>query len=134
MVRRARFGATAGSGAAVAGAGAGVAEGLPADGEEVPVVAGGPQRQLQHERAVAVEDNDVPGAEVVAVPTLPDLAGGGPEVVEVAGGVGRAVLVVAGRRPDPVLVAAPGRVVAGGEVRRRAVLVDVVAGREHDGR
>src|SRR5256885_16532301 len=76
----------------------------------------------------------MPGAEVVAVVALPHLAGGRPEVVEVAGGIRRAVLVVAGHRPGPVLLAAPRRVVTGGVVRRRAGLVDVVAGREHDGR
>ena len=49
--------------------------------------------------AVAVQDDDVPGAEVVAVPALARVAGRVAEVGEVRHGARRLVLVVADRRP-----------------------------------
>src|SRR5438874_8778993 len=62
--------------------------------------------------AVAVEGHDVPGAEVIAVPALSRLPGGGAEVPEVAGGLRRVVVVVARHRMGTVLEPAPGGVVA----------------------
>src|SRR5439155_8861960 len=81
--------------------------------------------------AVGIEDDNVPGARVVAVPALPLRPGGGPEVVEVGGGAGREVLVVADRRAGPALETAPGRPVAAGELPGRPRLVGVVAEGEH---
>ncbi len=79
--------------------------------------------------AVAVQDHDVPGAQVVAVPPLQAGPGPAPEVVEVAGGVRHAVLVVAHGRPAAGVVAPPGRVVAAVELRSGAV---VLLGVAHD--
>ncbi len=81
-------------------------------------------------RAVAVDHDQVPLAEVVAVVALRGIAGRRAEVVEVAAGVRRAVLVVADDRARARLEAAPGRAVAVGELPGRAVFVGVVAERE----
>src|SRR5581483_10235054 len=94
----------------VAVAGPGVEPGMVPDGHGAPGRAGseiGPQPALlgaarlaaTDRRAVAVEDDHVPGAEVVAVPPLPRRPGHRTEVAEVPGGVGGVVLVVAGCRP-----------------------------------
>ena len=77
--------------------------------------------------AVAVQHDDVPGAEVVAVPALARGGRGRAEVVEVAGSAGGAVLVVAHGRLDARLVAAPARVEAAGELVRVAVVLLGVA-------
>jgi hypothetical protein len=84
-----------------------------------------------HLRAVAVEDDDVPLAEVVAVPTLSSRPRPSPEVVEVTGGAGRPVLVVADRRVGPSLEPTPCRAIAVGELCRAAVVVDVISQRRH---
>ena len=67
--------------------------------------------------AVAVQHDDVPGAEVVAVPALARGGRGRAEVVEIAGSAGGAVLVVAHGRLDARLVAAPARVEAAARTR-----------------
>ena len=81
--------------------------------------------------AVGVEDDDVPGAEVVAVPALGAVARRRSEVVEVAGGAGGLILVVARRRAQERLQPSPGRAersLVGGE---RAVEILVVPQQEH---
>src|SRR5688572_5151924 len=99
-----------------------------------PLFLGAPGPAAADRGAVAVEDHDVPGTEVVAVPALPGLPGRRPEVPVVTGGPGGVVVVVAGHGAGPVLVATPGRGVAVLELAGRAVVVDVVAGGVHDGR
>ena len=61
------------------------------------------------DRAVRVQHDDVPGAESLRVIALGRIARRRSEVVVIARGVGRLVLVVADRRDDPALVAAPCR-------------------------
>src|SRR4051812_5405879 len=80
--------------------------------------------------ARAVEDDHVPRTEVVAVVRAVRVGCGRTElcelraeIVEVARGVGRLVLVVADRRPRPGLEGAPGRVVAIREVGGRTARV-----------
>lgn len=75
---------------------------------------------------VAVEGDDVPGPEIVAVVPGLWVASSLAEVAEVARRVLGLVVVVAGRRACPVLVSTPGRLVAVGELTRRALPVDVV--------
>ena len=82
--------------------------------------------------ALGVEHDDVPRPEVVRVPRSTvwpacRIA----EVSEVAAQPARSPIVVAGRGPGPFLVAAPRLLVAGGELLGGAVLVGVVASREH---
>ena len=84
--------------------------------------------------AAAIQDDDVPGAEVVAVVALLRVPGRAAEVAEVPGGVRRLVVAVAGRRLGARLVLSPARVVAGVVLRQRAVVVGGVAGREHRAR
>ena len=82
-------------------------------------------------RAVGVQRDQVPAADVVAV-----VAGRGratAEVAVVAGRAGRVVLVVSRDRIRDVLHASPGRVVVRVEVRELAVLVLDVAERKHGG-
>src|SRR5690606_3453026 len=79
---------------------------------------------------LAVQRDDVPGAEVVAVVSLARLAGVLAEVLEVRRRARRAVVVVAGDRPRALAVPSPGRVVALRELLRRAARVRVVAERE----
>src|SRR3989449_1558800 len=67
----------------------------------------------------AVQHDDVPGSEVVAVVAQPRGARGRSEIVEVAdGGRARVVLVVAERRAGAGLVAAPAGIVAARVIRR----------------
>src|SRR5882672_6440520 len=75
----------------------------------------------------------MPGTEVVAVIALAPLPGSRAEVVVVGRGTGREALAVSERWPRARLVPAPRRVVAGVEVRRRAVgpLDHVVPDSEH---
>src|SRR5205823_14373340 len=56
-----------------------------------------------------VENDDVPGAHVVAVVALRRIAGGSAEVVVVASGVRGLVVLVTGRWENPRLVSSPGR-------------------------
>src|SRR2546427_5343449 len=63
---------------------------------------------------VAVQRNDVPGAEIVAVVAQPGRPGLRPEVAEVTGGARRVMVVVAGRGAGARPVPAPGR---GGAMR-----------------
>src|SRR5207249_5063639 len=79
--------------------------------------------------AAAVQHDDVPGAEVVAVVALRRIAGGGAEVAEVPRGAGCLVIALPRGRLRAGLVPAPGRVVAL-VLRRRAAVISVVAGRE----
>ena len=81
------------------------------------------------EGAVRVEHDHVPGAELVAVPALCRPAGDSAPVAEVAGRVGRLVLVVSGCRPRAGLEAPPGRLVVRCEIAGRPVLVREVAER-----
>ena len=81
---------------------------------------------------VAVEDDDVPGAEIVAVIALGGVSRGGTEVAEIPGRRGaRVVIVVPRPRIRARLVAAPARVVAVLVVGRGAVRIGAVAEREH---
>src|SRR2546425_11848854 len=71
-----------------------------------------------YSRAVAVDDDDVPGAELVAVVPAVRRTGGCAEVREVAGGAGGEVLVVAGSGMSARKETTPGRGVAVGVVAR----------------
>src|SRR5207247_668829 len=93
--------------------------------EPLDLCRGGGSR---HERwAAAVQYDDVPGAEVVAVVALLGVAGGRAEIAEVAARVGRLVVQVTGRRLRARLVPPPGQAVTGGVLRGGAVVVGVVA-------
>jgi hypothetical protein len=76
----------------------------------------------------------VPGADVEAVEAPAPAAGRLAEVVEVAGGAVGLVVVVAWRRAGPGLEPPPGPVVGAAELGQGAVLVLVVAQRQHHGR
>ena len=82
-------------------------------------------------RHVVVDHDDVPLAQIVAVVALRRVTRRCAEVAEVPGGTRRVVLVVADRRPGAGFVSPPGGVVAGRVIGRRAILVGVVAQREH---
>ena len=83
-------------------------------------------------RAHRVEDDDVPGPEVVRIPRRPARPlRRVPEVAEVAGQARRLPVVVPGSRPGPAAMATPAGVVALAELLGRAVLVGVVARGEH---
>src|SRR5687768_6267966 len=87
--------------------------------------------------AIAVQRDDVPHAEVEAVIALASRAGStglntdAIEVIEVARGTCRPVLVVAGRGIGDRLVYAPRRLIVGVEVRKAPDLVLDVAGEKH---
>ena len=85
-------------------------------------------------RAAAVEHDDVPSAEVVAVVTLRGIARGGAEVAEIARGIGRLVVPVAGRRARARLLPPPVGVVTLLVLGERALVEGVVAVREHGAR
>src|SRR5439155_7960815 len=81
---------------------------------------------------VAVEDEHVPAAEIVAVIGLGGVSRGGTEVAEIPGRRGARVVVVVPRpRIRARLVVAPARVVAGLVVGRGAVRIGAVAEREY---
>ena len=82
-------------------------------------------------RAVRVERDQVPAAEIEAVVALRRIARCGAEVLVVARRSRGLVLVVPGRRTGDPLHASPGRVVRRAELRERPVLVLDVAEREH---
>src|SRR2546428_11770233 len=75
----------------------------------------GPQpgilRRARGRRDVAVERDDMPGAELEAVITSAGGAGRGSEVGVIRGGPGRGVLVIPGAWLRARLVPAPGRIV-----------------------
>src|SRR5216117_2726704 len=79
---------------------------------------------------VAVQGDEVPGAEVIAVVALPRRAGERYEIAVVARRTSGVVVVVPRGRTSARLVAPPRRIVALRELRVRAVGVHVVAGRE----
>src|SRR4029077_1785974 len=97
----------------------------------------GRARGGRDEGVVAVEHDDVPGAEVVAVVSLArissDGAGvAGAEVTEVTGGRSARVVVVVPRdRIGPGLVTAPRRIVAIRVIGGRAVREGGIADRKH---
>ena len=80
--------------------------------------------------AVAVERDEVPGAQVVAVVARAGLAGGGAEVAEVARCARRVVVMVAGDRIRVERLRAPRRRVPRRVLERAAFGVGVVAQRE----
>src|SRR5439155_25380618 len=84
--------------------------------------------------AAAVQHGDVPGPEVVAVVAVLRIPGGGAEVAEVPGRVGRLVIPFTGRRLGARFVQSPARLVALLVLRERAVVVGGVAGCEHGAR
>src|SRR5215213_310506 len=108
-------------------------------------VAGEPGRlignrtRVAREVALRVEDDDVPRADVVAVPPTARVGRGRAErrelVAEVAHVPGRvgidAVVVVAERRPGSRLRPTPTRVVAIGELGGGSILIRVVAERDN---
>ena len=98
-------------------------------GGQVGLQPGHLSRAVAH-RHVAVQHDDVPIAAVVGVPTVGS-GGGGAEVAVVPGGVRRVVVVIAGDRSGAGLVPTPTGVVAVGEFRGGACLVDVVTEGEH---
>ena len=88
--------------------------------------------------ALAVQDDDVPVAEGVAVIATrrsiacrADLHTDTVEVIEVGRGIRRGEVMVASRRTCACFMTTPGRVVAVGELRRGTALVRVIAEREH---
>src|SRR5438270_75788 len=81
-------------------------------------------------RAFAVEDDDVPGGEVVTVVAGPGIAGGGAKIVEIGSG-GRGVeFVIARGRASAGLHATPSLVIAG-EIFFAAVGIGEVADGHH---
>jgi len=80
---------------------------------------------------VAVQDDDVPIAEVVAVVPLVPVRGSHAEIGEVPLRGRRQVVVIPGRGTSPLPVTAPGGLVAPRVFGRCAVLIGVVAEREH---
>src|SRR5687768_5482459 len=96
-----------------------------------PFLFAGAGLAAANELASRIEDDDVPGPQVEAVVSLVWVAGRGPEVLEVAGGVMGVVLVVADGRPRAVLVAAPRRVIALGELLRCARLIGGIAQKDY---
>ena len=85
-------------------------------------------------RAAAVEHDDVPTAEVVAVVTLRRIARRGAEVAEVARRISRLVVPVAGRRARARFLSPPVGVVALLVLGERALVEGVVPGGEHGAR
>ena len=83
---------------------------------------------------LAVDGDDVPIAEVVAVITFGGIARGRAEVAEIPGGRAIAVFMVAGHRPGPRFVPSPRRVVVVRVFGGGTHLVGVVAQREHGAR
>ena len=78
----------------------------------------------------AVQGEHAPGAEGVAVVTEPWRAGAFAKVLKVRRSAGNLVFVVAGRRPRPLAMPPPGRVVAVAKVRGGSRRVGVVSGSE----
>ena len=95
-----------------------------------PATLGGLRAAAADEGAVRIEDDHVPRAEVVGVPTLAVRGGPLSEIVEVPGEILGLPVMVPGGGPGPVQVAAPGRRVAVAEVGGAAIRVGVVAGGE----
>ena len=83
---------------------------------------------------LAVQRDDMPGAEVVTVVALGGITRRGTEVAEVAGRVVTHIVVIPGDRPSARLVAAPGGRVAVRVVATRPVRVGVVAQHEDGAR
>src|SRR6185295_2563177 len=81
--------------------------------------------------AVRVEDDDVPGAELVAVIAPGPLAGGGTEIIEVTGGARRSILVIARRRAQQRAQPSPRRMERRQVLRQSAVEVLVVSQQQH---
>src|SRR6187200_2595588 len=79
----------------------------------------------------AVQRNDVPTAERVAVIAAAVGPGVRPEVIEIGPGVLSPVIVIAWSGPCPRLVTTPARFVAVVELRRRARRIRVIADGEH---
>src|SRR5262245_19419947 len=79
--------------------------------------------------AVAVERDDVPGADVVAVPAPSWPSGAGAPVREVARGASSVVLVIPGGRPGQGPQGPPAGLVTLREVVEAAVLVGKIAER-----
>ena len=88
-------------------------------------------RRRDQLRAAAVQHDDVPGAEVVAVVALLWVARGGSIVAEVPRCVSRLVVALTGRRLGARLVPSPAQVVAAVVLGKGAVVVGGIAGREH---
>src|ERR1041385_7963993 len=88
-------------------------------------------RRANVHRNAAVQSNDVPVAEVVAVVDFPRRARGGAEVVEITSGPCRVVIVVARDRPGASLEPTPRGVVAVLVVAARPIGIRVVPAGEH---
>src|ERR671919_1442232 len=86
-----------------------------------------------HKRTVRVERDHVPASQVVRVESFAGSASRSPEVIKVARGPSRLVLVVAWAWHGARLELAPGGLVTLGEVFGRALRVGVVAQGEHRG-
>src|SRR5258706_12838541 len=82
-----------------------------------------PLRRARRIRDVAVERDDVPVAEVVAVEAEAERSGRRPEVRVIRAGATRHVIVIAWSGPRPVAVASPPRLIAVREPRRRSIHV-----------
>ena len=78
-------------------------------------------------RAVAVERDDVPRADLVAVVPQRRVAGGRAEIAVVAARVRRHVVMVAGRGTRVGFARSPGRVIAVRELARGSGVVDGIA-------
>src|SRR5262249_35929828 len=92
-----------------------------------PLLLGGARAHIE----VAVERDDVPVAEVVAVIAAARGAGVLAEVPEVAARTGRVVIVVPGRRPRAGPVTPPGGSIVVRVVGVGAVRIGVVPGGDH---
>src|SRR4029077_9913074 len=81
----------------------------------------------------AIEDNDMPASELVAVITFAGLARRHAKILEVVGGTCGMKFMIAGRRPRAAFHAAPCFVVAG-EVFWRAIGIGEVTDSNHRAR
>lgn len=96
-----------------------------------PLALAGGSFASAHVIAFAVQHDDVPGTQVVAVETVSGWAGRGAEILEIKEVTDGVEFVIAGSGPSARLGAAPGSVVAG-EIFLRAVGIRQVA-YSHDG-
>src|SRR5581483_6608125 len=83
-----------------------------------------------HVPTVAIEDDDMPGPEVIAVVALVPVAGGRSEICEVPACTGRPIVVVAHRGSGACFLTPP-RLVVAGVVAGGAGIVGIVAQGEH---
>src|SRR5947207_15294157 len=93
-----------------------------------PLLLGRAGLTATYEAAIAIDHNDMPGAQIVAVEALGRIASGGPKIGEVARRARRLVLVIAGCWAGARLMPAPCRIITGVELIERTIGIGVIAG------